>query len=215
MRNKITALYTMFIICMGVGILLAQAPRVQVVDSANVSIPPSTTTEIAHDAALGTLTSVKGLLEFCRAKTAAPSAVSAEDDGTLGWCNLLGARAIFPTAHSAGGALTCYLTSAATTNSTNCKASAGTIYDLSVVNTTATLYYLRLYNSSSAPTCSSSTNFVESIPVPAATAGAGIVKTFPVGREYTTGIGFCYTLNGTNNDNNAAVTGSYISIGYK
>ena len=115
-----------------------------------------------------------------------------------------------------GGANTCYVSSAATTNATNCKASAGTLYDVSVVNTTSTLYYLRLYNLAAAPTCSSSTGFVESIPIPHnAGNGGGIQKPFPIGRNYSAGIGFCLTANGTSTDNNAAATGLYVSIGYK
>ena len=41
---------------------------------------------------------------------------------------------------------TCYITSAASTNATNCKASAGRVTLIRVINTTATLYYLRMYN---------------------------------------------------------------------
>ncbi len=192
----------------------AQQP-VKVVDSTGADVPVATTTEVQHDTALGTVTNLKGLLDFCRGRASVPSAVSADDDAVLGWCALTGARAMFPTAYSAGGADTCYITSAASTNSTNCKASAGTVYDLSVVNTTATLFYLRLYNLSSAPTCSSATGFVESIPVPASTSGAGIVRTFPVGRNYGTGIGFCLTGGGSSTDNTNAATGVYLSIGYK
>lgn len=115
-----------------------------------------------------------------------------------------------------GGANSCYVSSAATTNSTNCKSSAGTIYDVSVVNTTSTIYYLRLYNLAAAPTCSSSTGYVESIPIPHNSGnGGGLAKSFPIGRAYSAGIGFCITANGTSTDNNAAATGLYVSLGYK
>lgn len=115
------------------------------------------------------------------------------------------------TATTTNGLTRCYLTSAATNNSTNCKASAGNVYAILVTNTTTTTYYLRMYNLASAPTCSSSTGFVESIPA-LATAGngyAGVIEAF------TTGIGFCLTANGTNNDNTNAATGVYIEILYK
>lgn len=114
-----------------------------------------------------------------------------------------------------GGASTQYLSSAATTNATSVKASAGTLYDVSVVNTTATLYYLRLYNLATAPTCSSATGFVETIPVPASTSGAGIAKSFPIGRDYSAGIAYCLTGGGSSTDNTAAATGVYVSLGYK
>lgn len=199
----------------------AEAPEpmqqpVKIVDSTGADVPLSTTTEAQHDSPLGTITNTKGLLDFGRASTPIPSAVSADDDGVVGWYTRNGAKATFQTAHSAGGVDTCFLSSAATTNATNCKAGAGTLYDFSAINTTAVIYYLRFYNLASAPTCSSATGFVESVPIPAnASLGAGVSRAFSVGRNYSTGIGFCLTLNGANNDNNAAVTGIYISIGYK
>jgi len=108
-----------------------------------------------------------------------------------------------------------YATSAASTNATNIKASAGTVSVISVVNTTATLYYLRMYNLASAPTCSSATGFVNTIPVPASTSGAGIVIPIAVPHAYTTGIGYCLTGGGSSTDNTNAATGVYINIWYK
>lgn len=108
-----------------------------------------------------------------------------------------------------------YATSAASTNATNIKASAGTVSVISIVNTTATLYYLRMYNLASAPTCSSATGFVNTIPVPASTSGAGIVIPIAVPHAYTTGIGYCLTGGGSSTDNTNAATGVYINIWYK
>ena len=111
--------------------------------------------------------------------------------------------------HLAGG-------SAASTNSTNVKASAGTVCDIHVINTTSTTYFLRLYNLASAPTCSSATGAVDTIPVPNnAGAGGGASLTFPMGVAYGTGIGFCLTGGGADTDNTNAATGVYISINYK
>lgn len=108
-----------------------------------------------------------------------------------------------------------YATSAASTNATNIKNAAGTVSTISVVNTTATLYYLRMYNLASAPTCSSATGFVHTIPIPASTSGAGIVIPITVPHAYTTGIGYCLTGGGSSTDNTNAATGVYISIWYK
>jgi hypothetical protein len=119
------------------------------------------------------------------------------------------------TAATADSALGCYLQSAASTNATNCKASAGNFYGVRAINTTATLYYLRLYNLSSAPTCSSATGFIESIPIPANTTGAGIVAIEIIPTGYTTGIGFCFTGGGSSTDNTNAATGVYLKILYK
>lgn len=113
------------------------------------------------------------------------------------------------------GGSTCNLQSAATTNATNCKASAGTLYGYEIVNTTATIYYLRLYNSASAPTCSSATGFIRSIPIPASSAGAGVERDMSVGESYGTGLGFCLTGGGSSTDNTSAATGLYISLLYK
>jgi len=115
-----------------------------------------------------------------------------------------------------GGTSTCYLSSAASTNSTNCKASAGQVYGFQVINTTSSIYYLRMYNSASAPTCSSATGFVRTIPIPHASgAGSGVGFSQTVGSAYGTGIGFCLTGGGSSTDNTNAATGVYISILYK
>lgn len=122
------------------------------------------------------------------------------------------------TASTGATATTFATSSAASTNSTNVKSSAGNIYGLRLENTTTTIYYLRLYNASSAPTCSSATNFVESIPIPpaAAAGGAGgIVEPMNYGQAFTTGISYCLTGGGGNNDNTNAATGVYVSIKYK
>ncbi|MDP2381245.1 MAG: hypothetical protein Q8N00_00415 [Nitrospirota bacterium] len=116
---------------------------------------------------------------------------------------------------TSGGTTPCYITSAATTNATNCKASAGQLYGYELINTTGTLYYLRLYNLASAPTCSSATGFIRSIPIPAATTGAGVTRSLANGEAYGTGIGFCLTAGGASTDNTNAATGVYVSLNYK
>jgi hypothetical protein len=120
------------------------------------------------------------------------------------------------TAATTNGLSTCYITSAASTNSTSCKGSAGNVYTIRAINTTSTLYYLRLYNSSSAPTCSSATGFVETIPIPQSSgAGAGITTFNGAPQAYGTGIGFCLTGGGSSTDNTNAATGVYLTVLYK
>lgn len=109
----------------------------------------------------------------------------------------------------------CYITSAASTNATNCKASAGNLYSIQAINTTATLYFLRLYNLASAPTCSSATGFVRTVPLPASATGAGVVIPQDVGEGFATGIGFCLTGGGASTDNTSAATGVYLTLLYK
>lgn len=105
--------------------------------------------------------------------------------------------------------------SAASTNATNVKSSAGVLYDIVVINTTATLYYLRLYNLSSAPTCSSATGFVATYPIPASATGAGVSYSSTHGITFGTGIGFCITGGPTSTDNTNAATGVFVNLGYK
>jgi hypothetical protein len=126
---------------------------------------------------------------------------------------------VVTTATTTDSALGCYVgTGTGTTASTNsafCKASSGNFYGVRAVNTTSTLAYLRLYNATSAPTCSSATNFIESIPVPASATGAGFQFVSPIPIGYSTGIAYCVTGGGANTDNTNAPAGVYITLYYK
>ena len=113
---------------------------------------------------------------------------------------------------------TCYATSAASNNSTNCKSSAGNLYGISVINTTTTIYYLRLYNLASAPTCSSATGFVETVPIlplPSGGTGVAYLRSVTAGQAFSTGLGFCITGGGGSTDNTSAATGIYLTLLYK
>ena len=114
-----------------------------------------------------------------------------------------------------GGLSTCYVAAAASSNATNCKSAAGQVYVSRAFNTTTTLYYLRMYNLASAPTCSSSTGFVESIPIPANATGAGFIIPQPTGQAFSTGIGFCITAGAANTDNTSAAVGVFVTVLYK
>jgi hypothetical protein len=90
------------------------------------------------------------------------------------------------------------------------------LYGVEVINTTSTIYYLRLYNLSSGPTCSSATGFIRTIPIPHGSgAGAGIANFYTVGETYGTGIGFCLTGGGSGTDNTNAAVGVYVSLHFK
>lgn len=112
----------------------------------------------------------------------------------------------------------CTLVSAASTNATNCKNGAGTVYGFRFVNTTTTVYYLRMYNLTTSPTCSSATGFIESIPIPPAGAAGqagGIVAMETFGEAYSAGIGFCFTGGSSSTDNTNAATGVFGTILYR
>lgn len=96
-----------------------------------------------------------------------------------------------------------------TTNATNVKNGAGTLYNVSVTNNTATIAYLKLYNSASAPTCGSGTPVARYI-IPASTAGAGNNINLEMGAEYTTGISYCVTTGIGDSDTTAVAASAYI-----
>lgn len=81
-----------------------------------------------------------------------------------------------------------HLVSAATTNATNVKASAGKITGYRISNTTAAWKYLKLHNSASAPTAG--TGVVETIGCPPNSTTQG---EFLYGIAFSTGIGFTTT----------------------
>lgn len=112
----------------------------------------------------------------------------------------------------------CNAPSAATTNSTSCKATSGQLYGYEVYNTTTTVYYLRLYNLATAPTCSSATGFVRTIPIPPAAAAGqvgGAVSNYTSPTAFSAGLGYCITAGSTSTDNTAAATGIFLEIRYK
>ncbi len=119
------------------------------------------------------------------------------------------------TASTTDTALRCTIVTTASPNSANCKGSSGNVYGFRFVNTTATLYYLRMYNLATAPTCSSGTGFVESIPIPASATGAGIVAMEPFGEGYSAGIGFCVSPSAASNDGANGAVGVYGTVLYK
>lgn len=119
------------------------------------------------------------------------------------------------TGANGAGALPAGIASAASTNSTNVKSSPGQVYSVTLINVTNTLYYLRFYNLASAPTCSSATGFLFTLPVPASTSGAGVTVPFPTGLAFSTGIGYCLTGGASSTDNTNAAIGVYGVIAYK
>src|SRR4051812_15077088 len=82
-----------------------------------------------------------------RLKTIATAVAAATPAGT----NLIGATS--PAAAATGGASMHNLpASAATTNATSVKGSAGTVYGIQAFNTSGATKFLKLYNKASAPT---------------------------------------------------------------
>jgi len=105
---------------------------------------------------------------------------------------------------------------AATTNATSVKASAGAVYNISVYNSSATLAWLKLYNSASAPTCGSGTPVARYL-IPAVTSGgAGSNVSIDAGSAFSTGIAYCVTGLLADADTTATAAGTMVvNITYK
>lgn len=103
-----------------------------------------------------------------------------------------------------------------TTNATSVKGSAGTLFNVSVYNNSATIAYLKLYNSASAPTCGSGTPVARYLIPGASSGGAGSNVDIAVGSEFATGIGYCVTTGIADADTGAVAASAYIvNLTYK
>jgi len=93
------------------------------------------------------------------------------------------------TPSTSGGYSVSRLLSAASTNATSVKASAGQVYGFYLFNSAAYTVFFKLYNKASAPTVGTDTPFM-TIPIP---AGGGAVADFDGGIAMGTGIAFAIT----------------------
>lgn len=94
------------------------------------------------------------------------------------------------------------LISAASTNATSVKASAGTVYAIHAVNLNAAVRYLKLYNKASSPTVGTDTP-VATFPIPASATGAGFVINLDPGADFATGIALALTTGSADADTGA------------
>ncbi len=150
------------------------------------------------------------------ASSASTCSVASILKGLLAAAQPTSATPVNPTPTPIGGCNSAGFASAATTNATSIKAAAALFCGGTIVNTTATVYYLRLYNLSAAPTCSSATGFVASIPIPASTSGNGtVVNVGPYGAYFNTGLAYCFTGGASSTDNTNAATGVFGILNYE
>jgi hypothetical protein len=105
--------------------------------------------------------------------------------------------------------------SAASTNATNVKASAGQVYAVQVFNTNAAARYLKLYDDAAAPTVGTDTP-VKTLTIPGNTAGAGLVLNWDKGLVFSSGIGFGLTTGIADNDTGAVAANEIgVNLDYK
>ena len=119
-------------------------------------------------------------------------------------------------AKTAGGATPYKLVSAASTNATSVKGSAGQIYMITASNVNASARYLKLYNKASVPTVGTDTP-VHTFIIPGNTAGAGTNIPVPdCGIEFTTGIAFALTTEATDvGSTGVAANEIVVNLAYK
>lgn len=126
--------------------------------------------------------------------------------------SLVGLLALGAADASAQSAPRKYL-SAATNNSTLVLGRSSVVKMVHAVNTTATLYYLKLYNKATAPTCGTDVPvFVAALPA-SATGGAPVSPDVSDGLFFPLGVGFCIVAGIADNDNTSAATGITLNLG--
>ncbi len=151
----------------------------------------------ARDSAIGATDTGVAILGVRRD---APTAETpAAGDYVVPQVSNLGAQYVHPVAHTAGGATPYKLVSAASTNATSVKASAGQVYSIVATNSNAAARYLKLYNKASAPTVGTDTP-VQVYMLP---AGGGVSITLPVGMIFATGIALATTTGAADSDTGA------------
>ena len=107
-----------------------------------------------------------------------------------------------------GGSVARLASSAATTNATNVKGSAGTVYGLAIMNTNAAVRYLHIYDKATAPTVGTDTPII-TIPVPV--SNGAIAREFAAGVKCNNGIGYALTTDAAAG-NNAVAAGDLVGL---
>lgn len=116
-------------------------------------------------------------------------------------------------AATSGGCTPYKLTSAASTNGQNVKASAGQVYGVVALNLGTSVAYLKLYNKATAPSPGSDTP-VQTYPIPSNEGGLSLQ--FPAGLAFGTGIGIAITGGAADNDTTAVAAGEVlVNLQYK
>ena len=110
---------------------------------------------------------------------------------------------------TSGGLSVSRTLSAASTNATSVKASAGQVYSIMAHNTNAAVRYLKLYNKASAPTVGTDTP-VLTFPIPGNTAGAGFALNVDKGIAFGTGIALALTTGVADADTGAVAANEIV-----
>lgn len=142
--------------------------------------------------------------------------ISNASSGDVGVPRMTATRQLLAATQAApsGGWSPYKLISAATTNATSLKGSAGSVGFIQVGNNAATVAYLKLYNKATAPTVGTDVP-VQVYMIPGNTAGAGLSLPIPAGMSFTTGIAFSLNTGIADTDNVAvALNQISVNLGY-
>ncbi len=82
------------------------------------------------------------------------------------------------------------------------------LYSFQVTNTLSAAPYARFYDSAVLPICTSATGINSRFIIPAQAAGSGGSFTFPIGKNFSSGVGVCMTANISDTDNTAVSASS-------
>lgn len=116
---------------------------------------------------------------------------------------------------TSGGLSASKLVSAASTNATSVKTSAGQLYNVQAFNTNASARFLKIYNKASAPTVGTDTP-VATFLVPGNASGAGCVIEISNGLALSAGLAFAITGGMADSDTTAIGAGDcVVNLQYK
>jgi hypothetical protein len=135
------------------------------------------------------------------------TAVTAITNALPSGTNTIGAVNLKPT--TSGGHSISRTLSAATTNATSVKGSAGQVYGYYVSNTNASPRYLKLYNKATSPTVGTDTP-VLTLLIPGNASGVAGHVEFTNGIEFTTGIAFALTTGVADADTGAVAANEIV-----
>ena len=110
---------------------------------------------------------------------------------------------------ASGGCSISRILSAASTNATSIKGSAGQVFGVFAINLNAAVKYLKFYNKATSPTVGTDTP-VLTLPIPASTTGAGFWIGIPQGIAFGTGIACAITGAQADNDTTAVSAGEQV-----
>lgn len=186
------------------------AARVILSDAAGAALPVAA--DVIEDAA-ETAGGTGPMVLSVRRDTLASSAGSTGDNATFN-SNERGALYTQPTGGANGGADgLSYISAGSTEDEHAVKATAGTLYSITVTNTNAAVRYLKCENDTAANTAPGTDTPEFRMAIPGATTGGGFTTSFPVGWSFSTAL-TCWIVTGAADSDVAEVAANEIMVFY-